>query len=400
MSHATQLILVINSGSSSIKYQLFDMQQQHALAIGLVERLGEAQSRLKQRYLQNGQWQETLQTQTIADHAAGLGLIGESLRHCHALSSRQGLYAIGHRVVHGGERFRQPALIDSDVIEGIRDMIPLAPLHNPANLTGIEVTRRQMPDVPQIAVFDTAFHHTLPAHASHYALPRKLCQQQHIRRYGFHGTSHAYVCRQAAQILQKPIQSLNLISLHLGNGCSAAAVQGGQCIDTSMGMTPLEGLVMGSRCGDIDPAIIFYLARHTGMSLNEIETLLNQQSGLLGLAGISDMREILTRVDEQDKAATLALEVFCYRIKKTIGAYIAALGGLDAVIFTGGIGEHAAQVRHKICSGLEVFGLQMDAEKNTAHAQQLQADSAAVALLLIPTNEELEIARQTLSTLD
>jgi len=399
MSHSTQLILVINSGSSSIKYQLFDMHRQSALAMGLVERLGESQSRLKQRYQHNDQWQESIQQQAIGDHAAGLSLISESLRQCKSLASQQSLYAIGHRVVHGGERFQQPALIDADVINGIRDTIPLAPLHNPANLSGIEVTRRQMPDVPQVAVFDTAFHHTLPPHASHYALPQKLCQQQHIRRYGFHGTSHAYVCRQAAQILQKPIESLKLISLHLGNGCSAAAIQGGQCIDTSMGMTPLEGLVMGTRCGDIDPAIIFYLARQTKMSLNDIESLLNKQSGLQGLAGISDMREILARVEEKDKAATLALEVFCYRIKKTIGAYSAALGGLDAVIFTGGIGEHAAQVRQRVCSGLELFGIQMNAEKNYRQAQQLQSDNSSVALLLIPTNEELEIARQTLATL-
>jgi len=393
-------VLVINSGSSSIKYQLFDMDGGTVLVSGAVERIGETESLHWQRGHSGDKVSETRNQQRIADHHEALMRIGALLRESGALTALSELSAIGHRIVHGGESFREPTLIDAAVVEQIRKMIPLAPLHNPANVMGIEIALQHAPDVPQVAVFDTAFHHTIPAHAWRYALPDRLYTEQGVRRYGFHGTSHGYVAKQAAARLGKPLQSLNLITLHLGNGASAAAIAHGQSIDTSMGMTPLEGLVMGTRCGDMDPAIPFYLGRVTGMDNDEIESLLNKESGLQGICGSNDMREVIRLTDAGDAQARLALDMYCYRIKKYIGAYYAALGTLDAVVFTGGIGENAARVREQCCTGLEALGITLDREKNASTDSKsfdIHGEASPVSLLVIPTNEELEIAQQAVS---
>jgi acetate kinase len=309
---------------------------------------------------------------------------------------------IGHRVVHGGERFRAPTRIDAGVVAAIRALIPLAPLHNPPNLLGIEVCLELFPRVPQVAVFDTAFHQTMPPHAYRYALPQSLYADHAVRRYGFHGTSHAYVAKRAAQYLGKPIDALNVITLHLGNGASATAIQNGRCVDTSMGMTPLEGLVMGTRCGDVDPALVFCIGRATGMGNTSIEALLNRESGLKGLCGANDMREVLKRRDAGDAQARLAFEVYCYRIRKYIGAYCAVLGRVDALVFTAGIGENAPAVRAQVCAGLEALGIRLDAARNSAvsgETSEIQSRDSAVRLLVIRTNEELEIAEQTRAVL-
>jgi acetate kinase len=393
-------VLVINSGSSSIKYQLFDMDGGTVLVSGAVERIGEAESLHWQRIHTGDNVTENRDKQPVADHQAALILIGTLLRESGALTALSELSVIGHRIVHGGESFREPTLIDAAVVEQIREMIPLAPLHNPANVMGIEIALQHAPDVPQIAVFDTAFHHTIPAHAWHYALPDRLYTEQGVRRYGFHGTSHGYVAKQAASWLGKSLESLNLITLHLGNGASAAAIAHGQSIDTSMGMTPLEGLVMGTRCGDIDPAIPFYLGRETGMDSDEIESLLNKESGLQGICGSNDMREVIRLTDTGDAQARLALDMYCYRIKKYIGAYYAVLGTLDAVVFTGGIGENAARVREQCCTGMEALGITLDREKNASTDSKsfdIHGEASPVSLLVIPTNEELEIAQQAVS---
>ncbi|VAW76401.1 Acetate kinase [hydrothermal vent metagenome] len=393
-------VLVINSGSSSIKYQLFDMSDSTVLVSGAVERIGEAESLHWQRLHGGDSVAEKHSEQAIADHREALARIGTLLRESGALTALSELSAIGHRIVHGGESFREPTRITAVVVEQIRQMIPLAPLHNPANLMGIEIALQYAPDTPQVAVFDTAFHHSIPEHAWRYALPDHLYTEWGIRRYGFHGTSHGYVAKQAASSLGKPLESLNLITLHLGNGASAAAIAQGQSVDTSMGMTPLEGLVMGTRCGDIDPAIPFYLGRASAMDNTEIESLLNKESGLKGICGSNDMREVIRLADAGDAQARLALDMYCYRIKKYIGAYYAVLGKLDAIVFTGGIGENAAWVREQCCAGLEALGIVLDRDKNIAvnnKAFDIHGDAASVNLLVIPTNEELEIALQTVS---
>ena len=331
-------IMVINSGSSSIKYQIFDMRDRSVLASGLLEKIGESDSHLTHKTRIRGDRFDAIEkTAAVADHEQGFGLINTVLKETGALSDMAELAGIGHRVVHGGEAFKQPTLIDDAVIATIRELIPLAPLHNPANLVGIEVTRRAAPEVPQVAIFDTAFHQSIPPRAFHYALPRKLYTEDRVRRYGFHGTSHAYVAKETARFLKQPIEDINLITLHLGNGASVTAVEGGRSIDTSMGLTPLEGLIMGTRCGDIDPAIIFYLGRETGRSIEAIDNLLNKESGLKGLCGVNDMREITRLAREGDLDARLAIDMVCYRIRKYIGAYHAALGRLDALVFTGGV---------------------------------------------------------------
>ncbi|HFD78840.1 MAG TPA: acetate kinase [Gammaproteobacteria bacterium] len=392
-------VLVLNSGSSSIKYQLFALPAGEVLVSGMVERIGEAQGAHRYRCGDSG---EQIENDRFGDHRAALERILETLGASGAVREAGELYAIGHRVVHGGERFRLPVRIDQTVLEQIRDMIPLAPLHNPANLLGIEVSMQAAPGVPQVAVFDTAFHHSIPPHAGHYALPRRLYREERVRRYGFHGTSHGYVTRQAAAFLGRAPDSLRIISLHLGNGASACAVLGGRSIDTSMGMTPLEGLVMGTRCGDIDPAIPFYLAREKQLSLEQIDALLNRESGLRGLCGSNDMREVLQLAADGNEDARLALDLYCYRIKKYIGAYFAVLGGLDALVFTAGIGEHAAAIRSRVCEDLEALGIRLDPARNEAPGgdiRAIQADDARVAILVVPTDEELEIALQTLSCL-
>ncbi len=310
------------------------------------------------------------------------------------------LDAIGHRVVHGGEHFKQPTLIKPQAINAIEQLIPLAPLHNPANLLGIKMARQLAPEVPQVAVFDTSFHTSLPDYAYTYGLPYKLYKEYHIRRYGFHGTSHQYVSKKAAEFLYSNYNILKprLISLHLGNGASATAIHNGQSIDTSMGMTPLEGLLMGSRSGDLDPAILFYLARETGADMDELDNLLNKQSGLKGICGQNDMRSIVNQAEQGDRLSALAIHIFCYRIKKYIGAYTAALNGLDSIIFTGGIGENSAFIRERVCSNMDGLGIEMDTQKNQnsyAELLELQSQASAVKILAIKTNEELEIALQT-----
>jgi len=396
-------VLVINSGSSSIKYQLFDMDGGTVLASGSVERIGEAESLHRHRIHAGDDTTENRYMQCISDHREGLSRIGNLLHESGALTGLSELSAIGHRVVHGGESFREPTLINETVLKRIQDMIPLAPLHNPANIMGIEVALQQAPDIPQVAVFDTAFHQSIPAHAWRYALPDRLYTEQRVRRYGFHGTSHHYVAKQAASRLGKPLESLDLITLHLGNGASAAAIAQGESVDTSMGMTPLEGLIMGTRCGDMDPAIHFYLSRTTGMDNDEIESLLNKESGLKGICGANDMREVHRLAEAGNAPARLALDMYCYRIKKYIGAYYAALGTLDAVVFTGGIGENDAWVREHCCAGMDALGIKLDIEKNASTGSKcfdIHREGSPVSLLVIPTNEELEIALQAVTCIE
>ena len=390
-------VLVVNTGSSSIKYQLFEMDGRQALASGLVERIGEAGARLTHR---TGDAEPLVVEERVADHSEGFermfrafetagGPIGE-------------LAGIGHRVVHGGDRLTEPTRIDDAAIAAIADQAPLAPLHNPSNLLGIRIAMASFPDTPQVAVFDTAFHQTMPPRAWRYAVPADLAAQLRIRRYGFHGTSHAYVSRKAAEHLGRPAGELNLVTLHLGNGASVAAVAGGRCIDTSMGLTPLEGLVMGTRSGDLDPAVVFYLHREAGLSVDDIDDLLNKRSGLLGLAGANDMREVERRAAEGDQAAAEALDVYCYRIRKYVGAYAAALGRLDALVFTAGIGENSDGVRAGVCQGLEGLGVALNPKRNRSRSgrpRTVSPDDSKVAVLVVPTNEELEIAEQTLAVI-
>jgi acetate kinase len=394
-------ILVINSGSSSIKYRLFDMAAKTVLASGVLEQIGEAESRLTQhtRNMQ-GEMDAIEKTAAVADHQAGFELIGTVMGESGVLRDISELSGIGHRVVHGGEKFTQPTLINKKVIDTIRQLIPLAPLHNPANLLGIEVVMQSAPQVPQVAVFDTAFHQSIPEHAFRYAIPQNLYEKHHVRRYGFHGTSHHYVAKQAARLMGRPLKTLNLITLHLGNGASAAAVKGGKSIDTSMGMTPLEGLIMGTRSGDIDPAIIFYLGRQTGLGRDAVESILNKDSGLKGICGVNDMREIEELARAGNSRAALAIEMVCHRIKKYIGGYAAVLGRLDALIFTAGIGENSALIRARSCRGLSHLGVKLDSDKNrrkSKKAFEIQAPGSSAKIFVIPTNEELEIAEQTIA---
>ena len=367
--------LVLNCGSSSIKYRLFENEQ--SVAKGVVERIGQHDS-------------------DVADHRIGLRRVMDDLD---ARLSDGGLDAIGHRVVHGGEEFVEPTRIDSEVIERIRDQIPLAPLHNPANLLGIEVAVELEPELPQVAVFDTAFHRTLPPHAYRYAIPEEMYRDHGVRRYGFHGTSHSFVANEAADHLRRPLDELNMITLHLGNGASATAIERGRSVDTSMGLSPLEGLVMGSRSGDIDPAIVFHLERSAGLSNDEVESMLNRRSGLLGLCGDMDLREVGRRAEAGDADARLALDVYGYRIKKYVGAYLAALGSVHAIVFTGGVGENQADIRRRALDGLEHIGIEVDDSLNrsvdlSGGPVSIDAGTSRTAVLVIATNEELEIARQ------
>ena len=394
-------ILVINTGSSSIKYQLFAMEDASVMATGLVERIGDAGSRLVHASWPDdtGRRREWTDEESVTDHHAGMQRIADALTHAEGGVIRDAgqIDGVGHRVVHGGETFHAPALIDAEVLEGIRANVPLAPLHNPANLAGIEVARELFPQAPQVAVFDTAFHQSMPPHAFHYALPRRLYRDHHLRRYGFHGTSHAWVAQAAATLVGRPLEELNLITLHLGNGASATAIEAGRSIDTSMGLTPLEGLVMGTRSGDIDPAIHAFLAEQERLSLAEIDTLLNRESGLKGICGRTDMRDIEQQADAGDESARLALDIYVYRIRKYIGAYWAVLGTVDAIVFTAGVGENAASVRARVCTGLDGFGVVIDGERNRADSSDARAIHAAgsrTAVLIVPTNEELAIAQQ------
>jgi len=373
-------VLVLNSGSSSVKYQLLDMTDRSRLASGVVERIGEP----------GGAADHTAALDEVSRELAGRGLGLDSPR----------LAAVGHRVVHGGTRFTAPTLITDEVVAAIEDLVPLAPLHNPANITGIRVARELRPDLPQVAVFDTAFHATLPEAAARYAIDLATADRYGIRRYGFHGTSHAYVSRATAALLGRAPADTNVIVLHLGNGASASAVRGGVCVDTSMGLTPLEGLVMGTRSGDVDPAVVFHLERVGGMGTDEIDTLLNKRSGLLGLCGDNDMREIGRRMAEGDSAAQLAFDVYTHRLRRYIGAFMAVLGRVDAIAFTAGVGENSAAVREAALLGLDNLGVRMDSVRNAVRgsgARLISADSSRVAVAVVPTDEELEIARDTYS---
>ena len=407
-------ILVLNSGSSSLKFQLFMKDELSVLASGLIEKIGVVPD-LKSHALKNqsiatiafidvsGVEKKLKKNAPVTDHRSAIRLMSELLQESGTLMDTNELAGIGHRVVHGGEAFHQPVRIDEAVLAAIEELIPLAPLHNPANLTGIRVAMEQAAQIPQVAVFDTAFHQSIPEHAYLYALPYALYEQQKVRRYGFHGTSHSYVARKAALYLDKAIDDLNIITLHLGNGASAAAIKGGKCIDTSMGMTPLEGLVMGTRSGDLDPAILFYLGRESDLDLDALDTLLNKESGLKGICGENDMRTISEAAGQGDRQARLALTLFCYRLKKYIGAYMAALGGVDCIVFTGGIGENSATVRQLTCQGLEWLGIRLDEEKNNTRKDEIleiHTTDSRVSLLVIPTDEEYEIASQTLNVLN
>ncbi|HSE15190.1 MAG TPA: acetate kinase, partial [Candidatus Deferrimicrobium sp.] len=375
-------VLVLNSGSSSIKYRLFRIGSMEVLRAGIVDRIGEPEP------------------SAARDHGEGFGRVMADLSDSGAIGEPGSLFGIGHRVVHGGEHFREPAQVDRASLDAIRAMIPFAPLHNPGNLQGIEVALATCPGVPQVAVFDTAFHQTMPPRAFHYALPRHLYDAHRVRRYGFHGTSHAHVARRAAKLLGKPPASLNLITLHLGNGASAAAIRGGKSVDTSMGMTPLEGLIMGTRCGDLDPAIPFFLVEATGKDPGEIRTMLNEESGLKGICGAGDMREVHRRAAAGDPSAELAVDMYSYRVRKYIGAYTAVLGRVDALVFTGGIGENDAEVRRRACEGLSLLGIAVDEAGNgspSREPREIQREGMPVRILVIPTDEELEIALQTVA---
>jgi acetate kinase len=391
-------ILVLNSGSSSIKCQYFIDQK--SIASVLVERIGEEESYSQINYAGI----KESHTSSVPDHHQALNTILFLLKKSNVLTSIDELDAVGHRVVHGGEAFQEPTLVNEEVIETIRSLIPLAPLHNPANLEGIEALYNKYPNLPQIAVFDTAFHQSMPKHAYTYPIPYKLSKASNIRRYGFHGTSHAYVAKEAAKMMNKKLNRVNLITLHLGNGASVTAIKAGQSIDTSMGLTPLEGLMMGTRSGDIDPAIIPYLAHNSEMDIDTIDKMLNKESGLKGICGTNDMREVIDQAEHNDPLSTLALEMYTYRIKKYIGAYTVALGRVDAIVFTGGIGEHASKVREMVSEGLfDSIGLEIDSSKNqlsTPDNREIQSERSKIKLFIIPTNEELEIVLQTQNVID
>jgi len=395
-------VLVVNTGSSSIKYQLFNMEKMTTLASGLLERIGEHGSRLI--YKRGNSTEPISVTKPISNHTDGMKEIVNLLMDSKVgvIKDATELTAIGHRVVHGGELFKEPSLITHHVLDAIKKNIPLAPLHNPANLAGIEATVALFSNVPQVAVFDTAFHQTMPPHAYQYAIPYHLYDDHKIRRYGFHGTSHYYVAKQAAKFLKKPLDAVNLITIHLGNGCSMTAIQHGKSIDTSMGMTPLEGLMMGTRCGDIDSAIPYYLSQNANLNFSEIDNLLNKQSGLKGICGSNDLRDIEKRAAEKDPKATLAIDMYAYRIKKYIGAYVAALGTVDALVFTAGVGENSFEIRKRTLSGLSEIGIVMDSAKNNANekvTRAIHAGNSKISILVIPTNEELEIAEQTIQVI-
>jgi len=389
-------VLVVNAGSSSIKYQLFQMPSENVLAKGIVEKIGEESSSLSHFY----DSQTHIAQVKVANHEQGMKLILDTLVNANigVIKNIFEIGAVGHRVVHGGEEFTGSVAIDDKVIASIERFADLAPLHNPPNLIGIRAAVSSLPGVPQVTCFDTAFHTTIPKVAYMYALPYELYEKYRVRRYGFHGTSHRYVARRCAAIMGKGKYDVNVITCHLGNGCSIAAVKNGQSVDTSMGLTPLEGVVMGTRSGDFDPAILFYLA-DKGYDIIALNSMCNKKSGLLGISGRSnDMRNLEELSDKGDKRAKLALDIFCYRIKKYIGSYAAVLGRLDAVVFTGGIGENAVRVRAQICSDLEQLAIEIDTGKNQQTIKKeglISSDKSRVKIFVIPTNEEAVIAGDT-----
>ncbi|MGF6821917.1 acetate kinase [Microbacterium sp. ZKA21] len=402
------VVLVINSGSSSLKYSLMDMDRELPLGEGLIERIGQDAGDITHtvRRVSDGTAAPTVldekhrDSRRIADHDEAFRLMLEQFAEHGPQLDDQPPVAVGHRVVHGGARFFAPTLIDDLVEINIEDLADLAPLHNPGAVAGIRAGRRAFDSVPHIAVFDTAFHQTLPPAAYTYAIDKSLAERHRVRRYGFHGTSHKFVSEQAAAFVDRPLEDLRQIVLHLGNGVSMTAIDGGRSVETSMGMTPLEGLVMGTRSGDIDPAVLIHLARRAGLSTDDLDTLLNKRSGLLGLAGRSDMRDILAGVDAGEDAATLAFDVYIHRLRAYLGAYIAQLGGVDVISFTAGVGENAARVRAEALATLGFLGVQLDRELNEQRRpgiRRISTTESTVDVLVVPTNEELEIARQALS---
>ncbi len=391
-------VFVLNCGSSSVKYQLFNMEDESVMAKGLVERIGSDDAILT--HTPTGR-SSVKQVSSILDHTTAIGQVLEMLVHPEhgVIRDISEIRAVGHRVLHGGPTFTQSVLIDGEVKKAIRDCIPLGPLHNPANLMGILAAESNIPGVPQVAVFDTAFHQTMPKYAFLYPLPYVLYERHKVRRYGFHGTSHRYIARRAAEVLGRPSLGLKIISCHLGNGASIAAVKDGKCMDTSMGLTPLEGLMMGTRSGDIDPAVVFYVMKHENLTIGEMDSLLNKHSGLLGVSGISgDMREIEAGVKSGNERAKVAFDIYEYRIRKYIGAYAVALDGVDAIVFTAGIGENSPFLRQRVCEGLGFLGVTIDPEKNNSRGKEVDitGDGSKVKVLVIPTNEELVIARDTM----
>ena len=394
-------VLVINSGSSSIKFQLINMEKEYALAKGLLERIGIKGSKLN---YYKGEEKKVIET-SISNHKEGVKLIVDYLTDPKegVIKDKSEIYAIGHRVVHAGEKFSGTVIITDEVMDALKECIPLAPLHNPPNIIGIEAAQQILPGIPMAGTFDTAFHQTMPEKAYIYALPYGFYEKYKIRRYGFHGTSHFYVAKQGAKEMGKTMKDLKIITCHLGNGSSMAAIEYGKSVDTSMGFTPLEGLVMGTRCGDIDPAIPTFLQKNENLSVAQLDDLLNKQCGVKGISGVSpDMRDIEQKVIEGHHGATLALEVFSYRIKKYIGSYIAAMNGVDLIIFTGGIGERDRGVRRRVLENMGFLGVQFDAEANEKAFGifgVISTPNSKVKVMVVPTNEELEIAEQTVEVL-
>ncbi len=391
-------ILVLNAGSSSIKYQLIDMQTEEPLASGIVDRIGLETGAVKHKTFIDGEERKISEEFPIPNHAVGLKKVAELLinKEFGVISDPSEIQAVGHRLVHGGEAFTKTVEITGEVKAKVKELFPLAPLHNPANLTGVEVAEEVFPQAKQIGVFDTAFHQTMPEVAFRYAIPETMYKEMGLRKYGFHGTSHKYVSEKAIKYLGKA--DAKIITIHLGNGASMAAVDGRVCVDTSMGIGPLNGLIMGTRSGSIDPSIIFYLIEQKGYSVEEVNTILNKKSGMLGLTGDSDMRDVEERYLNGDKEAVLAYEMYAYRIKQFIGNYTAAMNGLDAIVFTAGIGENDTVVRQLACKNMNYFGIALDEEKNkirSKNIREINVDGAKTKILVIPTNEELEIARQT-----
>ncbi len=395
-------ILVLNCGSSSVKYQLIEMDREQVICKGIVERIGTRDAIL--RYQPTGK-PEKREVRPVATHAQAIAALVSTLMDpkIGVIRDKDDIAAVGHRTVHGGEAFADSVQVNASVIESIKACAVFAPLHNPHNLEGIKSCMELLPGTPQVAVFDTAFHQTMPPTSYLYGLPYSLYEKLKVRRYGFHGTSHRYVAERAAEELKSPIDQLRIVTCHLGNGASVAAVKAGRSVDTSMGFTPLEGLVMGTRCGDIDPALVLHIMNVEGLSPQEMDELLNMKSGLLGLSGTShDMREIQEQAAKGDKRASLALDIYCYRIRKYIGAYAAVLGGVDAVVFTGGVGENSHVVRRRVCTGMEFLGIVLDEDANIRHSPLGQGrpenphiSTGPTKVLVIATNEELVIARDT-----
>ncbi len=391
-------ILVINAGSSSLKFQLIDMDGEKLLVKGNCDRIGLDNSVLK--YQKTGS-DEIVTNKDMENHKDAIKVVIDALtnRETGVIKDMSEISGVGHRVLHGAEKFHDPVIINDKVMDTVRECIPLGPLHNPANIMGIEGCQAVMPDTPMVAVFDTGFHQTMPKHAYVYPLPYEVYKKYGIRKYGFHGTSHKYIGKRTAEFLGKPQKGLKIISCHLGNGASICAIKDGECVDTSMGLTPLDGLEMGTRCGTIDPAVVTFLMKKENMTPDEMDNYMNKQSGVLGVSGVSsDFRDLTAAAAEGNERAQLAIDIFCYRVKTFIGSYAAAMGGVDAVVLTGGIGENVTSVKLQCLKGLEFMGIIVDEEKNKVRGQEIDisAPGATVKTLVIPTNEELAIARDTL----